>query len=158
MTRVGRRVVKKGVQPVGLIETSRENFYLYGSIDPLNGTYLMQEQHKMSSENFQSFLDLFGRTYPSGRHIMIADGASIHWAKDLRVPENLVLLKLPPYCPELNPIERVWQHLKKEHKGKIWGNIQALKDKVFSQIEDLSFDVLYTLTAWNWILDSVMDN
>lgn len=154
MTRAGKRVIKKGVQAVGLKETCRENFYVYGSIEPLNGTFLMQEQDKMSAENFQDFLDEFGQTYRSGFHVMICDGSTIHWSKELNLPENLALVKLPPYCPELNPIERVWQDLKKHLNWKNWKSLSDMKAEVFKLIGSLNFDKLYTLTAWDWILDA----
>jgi len=157
MTRPGKRVVKKGVQAVGLKETCRENFYIYGSIEPLNGTFLMQEQDKMSGENFQTFLDQFGETYQHDFHVMICDGSTIHWSKELRIPGNLVLLKLPPYCPELNPIERVWQDLKKHLNWKNWKSLQHMKNEVFKLISALNFDSIYTLTAWDWILDAKLE-
>lgn len=153
MTRPGRRVVKRGVKPVGIMETCRENFYIYGSVDPINGDYLMMEMDKMSRENFQLFLDEFGKTYREGFHMMVCDGSAIHWSKELNLPENLALIKLPPYCPELNPIERVWQEIKKHLKWKVWPSLQSLKDKVFEEISKLGFDEIYTLTAWDWILD-----
>lgn len=156
MTRPGRRVVKRGVKPVGIVDTCRENFYVYGSVEPINGSFLMMEMEKMSSENFQSFLDEFGQTYAEGFHVMICDGSKIHWSKEIKLPVNLALLKLPPYCPELNPIERVWQELKKSLKWKNWNTLQALKDKLFEDIEQLGCDKIYSLTAWDWIWQAEM--
>lgn len=153
MTRPAKRLVKKGVKAVGLMDTCRENFYVYGSVEPLNGTFLMQEQDRMSKENFQEFLNLFSERYSNGFHVMICDGSTIHWSKELNIPKNLSLIKLPPYCPELNPIERVWQDLKKHLKWKNWTTIQTMKNKVFELINGLDFDAIYTLTAWDWILD-----
>jgi len=40
---------------------------------------------------------------------MVLDGAGRHRAKDLRIPENMRLLPLPPYSPELNPVEHLWE-------------------------------------------------
>lgn len=57
------------------------------------------------------FLEKFAQAHPDEVHIIQLDNAPAHRAKDLTVPENLVLLFQPPYCPELNPIERVGQHL-----------------------------------------------
>ena len=151
-------LIKKGFQAVGLKETNRENFYVYGSIEPLNGSFLMQEHDKMSAQNFQEFLDAFGQTYHSEFHVMICDGSTIHWSKELNVPKNLAFVQLPPYCPELNPIERVWQDLKKHLSWKNWKSLSEMKTAVFKLIEALNFDSLYTLTAWDWILDAQLDN
>lgn len=158
MTRPGRRLVKKGVKPVGIMDTNRENFYVYGSVAPSEGACFMLEKDKMSSENFQAFLDAFGEKYSDGFHVMVCDGSKIHWAKDINLPRNLTLIKLPPYCPELNPIERFWQDIKKPLKWVNWESISAMKTKVFSLINSLGFDSIYTLTAWDWILDAELAN
>jgi len=49
---------------------------------------------------------------PGGYAVLIVDGASWHGAKDLNVPDNMSLIKLPPYSPELNPMENVWAYLR----------------------------------------------
>jgi transposase len=53
------------------------------------------------------------RTVAKGAHaILVLDGAGWHGSKALKVPENITLLLLPPYAPELNPIENVWAYLR----------------------------------------------
>jgi len=49
---------------------------------------------------------------PDAHAVLIFDGAGYHIAKDLIVPENITLIRLPPRAPELNPIENVWQYLR----------------------------------------------
>jgi transposase len=54
-----------------------------------------------------------GRHVRPGAHaVLLLDGAGWHGAADLAVPDNLTLLPLPPYSPELNPVENVWQYLR----------------------------------------------
>ena len=48
---------------------------------------------------------------PGAQALLILDGAGWHGAKALEIPQNITLLKLPPYAPELNPMENVWQYL-----------------------------------------------
>ncbi len=57
------------------------------------------------------------------RLILIVDNGRFHNGKDLILPENIVLLFQPPYCPELNPIERLWKHLKADLK---WASFKSL--------------------------------
>jgi transposase len=58
-------------------------------------------------------LDEIGRQVAPGAHaVLVLDGAGYHIADDLVIPDNLSLLILPPYSPELNPIENVWQYLR----------------------------------------------
>lgn len=61
----------------------------------------------------QLFLREFAKTIPAGRYaIMIVDQASWHKTPKLKIPSNISLLFLPPYSPELNPIEQLWRQLK----------------------------------------------
>jgi transposase len=61
----------------------------------------------------QHFLDRFAATLAPDEHaVMVLDQAGWHGARALRVPGNVTLLPLPPYSPELNPVERVWLYLK----------------------------------------------
>ena len=59
------------------------------------------------------FVTSFSKAVAPGAHaLLVLDGAGCHIAKDLNVPDNITLLPLPPYAPELNPIENVWQYLR----------------------------------------------
>jgi transposase len=65
------------------------------------------------TEAMNQHLAEIGRTVTPGAHaILVLDGAGWHGAHGLMVPENLSLLTLPPYAPELNPIENVWAYLR----------------------------------------------
>jgi hypothetical protein len=62
---------------------------------------------------YQAYLDELSLTYPDSLNLLVIDGAPAHTSGSLRVPDNVLLVRLPPYSPELNPIERVWQDLRK---------------------------------------------
>jgi transposase len=71
--------------------------------------------------------------------LLIVDGAGWHSSPKLAVPENIVLLQLPPYAPELNPVENIWQYLR--------GN--ALSHRVWETYEDI---VDACCAAWNSLM------
>ncbi len=61
--------------------------------------------------------------------ILILDGAGWHSSPRLKVPENIVLLPLPPYAPELNPIENVWAYLRSNYLShRVYRNYEAIVD------------------------------
>ena len=63
-----------------------------------------------------AFLQRFSQVLDADEHaVMVIDGAGWHTSHDLIVPHNVTLLRLPPYSPELNPVERVWLHLRERH-------------------------------------------
>lgn len=75
---------------------------------------------------------------PSAHAILVLDGAGYHGAAALAVPDNISLLHLPPYAPELNPVENVWAYLR----------ANKLAITVFDSYEDI---VEACCTAWNFL-------
>lgn len=71
-------------------------------IAPTVNTYLMNVHLRHLSEELG----------PDRHAVLILDGAGWHTGNDVQVPPNLTLLFLPPYSPELNPVERVWRWLR----------------------------------------------
>lgn len=62
----------------------------------------------------QLHLDAISKKVTKGYHaVIVMDGAGWHLAKDLNIPKNITIIKLPPYSPELNPMEQVFQQLRK---------------------------------------------
>jgi transposase len=76
---------------------------------------------------------------PGAHGIVLMDKAGWHTAGELRVPKNLSLVFLPPYSPELNPIERLWLHLRDNRLShRVFQTTQAIIDSCCE--------------AWNWLL------
>ena len=68
---------------------------------------------EVSTAAMQAFLDHFAATIQEDVHVaLVLDGAGWHGSRDLIVPPNVSLIPLPPYAPELNPVERVWLYLR----------------------------------------------
>ena len=86
---------------------------------------------------------------------MLIDNAGIHKAKRLIIPENIRLLFLPSYSPELNPIERFWQYIKGYTKGKIFSGLPEMKDYVADILKKCSQKMTASLTGFSYILDAV---
>jgi hypothetical protein len=85
---------------------------------------------------------------------MGVDGASSHVSKDLVVPKNMRLLRLPPYAPELNPQEHVWDELReKEFPNRVYGDMAGVRVQLEVGLPRLAADhrALRSLTAWPWI-------
>lgn len=107
-----RFVTAPGIKPHQLVLPRYENLWLYGATEPATGESLFFEMPALDSACFQAFVNEFGRAYPDTMNVLVIDGAPAHIAHSLVMPENVVLFRLPPYCPELNPMERVWQDLR----------------------------------------------
>jgi transposase len=78
--------------------------------------------------------------------IIIMDGAGWHKSKDLIIPKNLQIVILPPYCPELNPVERFWKFIKDNTiKNKVFESLQELEDEICEFIKNLTSDTIMSV-------------
>lgn len=86
--------------------------------------------------------------------ILIMDCAGWHKAKDLVVPDNIQIVYLPPYSPELNPSERLWQYIKSETiKNKIYETIERLEDAVCSCVKNLNAALIKSICSMDYLLN-----
>ena len=83
------------------------------------------------------------------------DNGRFHKGKDLIVPENIILLFQPPYCPELNPIERLWEHLKADLKWASFKTLAQLQTIVDQLLAELTPEVVASITRYSFILNAL---
>jgi transposase len=87
--------------------------YIFAAVEPGTDNAFALILPYVNTEAMQLFLDRFSATIGEDEHVaMVLDRAGWHGAKALVVPENITFVPLPPYSPELNPVERVWLYLK----------------------------------------------
>lgn len=107
-----RCLTARGVKPVIPFQHQFKNFYLFGAYSPRNGDHFTLEVPYCNTDGFQQYLDDFSRYKPKEFKIVILDNGAFHKATRLQIPKNIGLLFLPPYSPELNPAEKMWQSIK----------------------------------------------
>lgn len=97
----------------------------------------------------QIFLDEFAQTL-NEEILLVMDNAK--WHGQLSVPEKIQIVYLPPYSPELNPIERLWRYIK-DHvlKNKIYSTLSELEGSVCDFIEQLSNNVVQSICKCNYV-------
>lgn len=87
--------------------------YIFAAVEPGTDNGFALVLPHANTEAMQLFLDGFAATLAEDEHaVMMLDQAGWHGAIDLVTPANITLVPLPAYSPELNPVERVWLHLK----------------------------------------------
>jgi transposase len=161
-TRIGRktetqRVISvKGVKPTVKVAWPREAFWLYGVVEPLSGWQWTQEYGKLNRENFQKFLNDLSKQLGDTIAVMQLDQAPAHCAHEIKWPENIIAILQPAHCPELNAIERLWQHLKGLWKGENFASLDALRQRVTQEMERLKPQQIQSLTSFDLILDALL--
>ena len=101
------------------------------------------------------YLKKFAQNYQDEVHLIQLDNAPCHTANKLVVPENVILLFQPTYCPELDPVERVWQYLKRRIKTLQFNSLEDLRNQVADCLNNLSKNIIHSLTGWQHILDAL---
>jgi transposase len=150
-----RRITLTGVKPLGPVQFRFENFYLYGAVEPCTGESFFLELPQLNTANFQIFLNEFAHQYQETVNIVLMDNGSCHTAKSLVIPENMVCLFLPPYSPELNPIERLWQDVKAQLAWVLSPQIEALEDQVETIIRQYAKATIHSLTSYPYFVQAV---
>ena len=124
-TRNGRAITAKGIKPVCPYQHKFENTYLFGAFSALNGNSFLLELPFCNTDTFQIFLNEFSNENPTELKVIVLDNGAFHKSKSLIIPENIVLIFLPPYSPELNPAEKVWWLLKREFVCKTFEKMDS---------------------------------
>ena len=88
----------------------------------------------VNTQAMQEFLDRFAATIAQDEHVaLVLDQAGWHGSGALIVPDNITLVPLPPYSPELNPVERLWLYLRQHHwSNRVYPNLTAVEDAAVS--------------------------
>lgn len=161
-TRLGRKtetsrvITKPGVKPIAPVQWPREAFWVYGVVEPESGWLFTQEYDHLNSTHFQSFIVQLSEQLGDTVAVIQMDGASAHTAKALQWPENLIPLFQPPHSPEVNPIERLWQALKRCWKGENFASLAALRHRFNQALEALKPEQIQSLTGYNFILEALL--
>lgn len=130
---------EKGSRPEAIKQTEYDWVYLYAAINPITGVSSAMLAPTVNTAYMNEHLKFISRQVAPGSHaILVLDQAGWHVAKALEVPENIALLHLPPYSPQLNPVERVWAYLRSTY----------LSNRVFKGYEEL-FEIVKA--SWNCI-------
>ena len=144
-----RCLTAKGVKPIVPYQHRFKNFYLFGAYSPVNGDHFTLEFPYCNSPCFEQYLESFSAHRPDEFKILLLDNGAFHKAKQLVIPNNMALLFLPPYCPELNPAEWIWRHLKDKIANITFETLQHLSDKVCELVRNLTTATVLSITAWD---------
>ena len=83
---------------------------------------------------------------PKEYKIIVIDNAGFHSMKNEVLPDNIHLINIPPYSPELNPCEKIWQYIKERFKNKNFKNMKTLRSWLHKQVENMSDNTIKSIT------------
>jgi transposase len=154
ITKQKRVITAKGVKPIGKYKHSYLYKWLWGSFSPITGESFCMTTDGVYKDLFIKYLEDFSRHKPEELKIIVIDNASFHSTKDIVLPENIVLMPIPPYCPELNPAEKVWQWMKDKIAMKIYDTLDVLENKIDDLINDLEGELVKSIIGYDFYLNA----
>lgn len=143
------------MQPVGIVQHGFQSFYLYGAAAPTSGERFFQERPALNADQFQRFLDAFSQAFADSLNILVLDKSGAHTARRLTLPGNVRLVFLPPYSPELNPIERVWRDLKDALAWRLFSDLAALQAAVTRLLDAYDDPTVQSLTGAAYLVNAI---
>lgn len=154
---------QKGVRPRGVRQQGFASAHLFGAVCPERGAGVALVLPEISTAAMEVFLAELARAVSAGTHVaLVLDGAGWHVSKQLVVPANLTLIPLPPYSPELNPVERVWEYLRDRWLSHrvLAGGYEAVVDAACAAWNALLDEPgrLRSLTNFPWLPASVTNS
>jgi transposase len=144
---------ERGSRPSAVKQTEYDWCYLFAAVNPLTGASSALVTPTVNTHFMNEHLRFISRDAGEGVHVvLVLDNAGWHVAKALRVPANVTLLYLPPYSPELNPVERVWGFMRSHYlSNRVYRDYDELFGETTSAWNRLDEARLRSITATEWL-------
>ena len=155
LTVPSRKLTGRGIKPIGVTQWEFCYRWFYGLVEPRSGESFLLEFSHLDQRCFEAFLTGFAQAYPQALHVIQVDNAPAHRAQDLHLPESVVLLFQPPYCPEVNPTERLWREMKRDLAWQCFDTLGQMQQKISQWVQSLRVEFVKSLVGWDWILDGL---
>lgn len=149
------------LRPVVVQGVVREYSYAYAALAPMSGELDWMMAPSMNTIEMGAFLRHVGKRHSDQFVVMVLDGAPSHRSLQLPVPDNMALVRLPPYSPELNPVEHLWDEIReKRFANRVFDSMGAvIAQALLSMVEwETSSEAVQSLSAWPWIVDSLQSS
>lgn len=156
-TRNGKGLTAKGIKPICTFQQVFKSLYLFGAFSPITGDHFELELPYCNTDTFQIFLNEFSNSSPDEYKIILLDNGSFHKGIKLSIPDNVALLFIPPYSPELNPAEKIWWKMKRAFTGKLHKTLDNVSEFIKNEVAVLTdehvksickFEYIFSYTLW----------
>lgn len=147
MTHIGRCLTSRGIKPILNYQHKYSTTYLWGSYSPIDGDSFVWEVEGVNTEIFEKYLKALSLHRPEEHKILFLDNAGFHSTKKFIVPNNIHLINIPPYSPELNPCEQVWQYIKNRFKNQTFLTMENLKEWLEKQVRCMSTESIKSIVS-----------
>lgn len=151
-SKIGHGWFKKGTRTPVPVKLGFKNFYLYTAASPRDGTSCTLLLPMVNTECMNIYLKELSQQNQGSKILLVMDGAGWHKSAQLEVPENIKIIHLPTYSPELNPVEKLWQYIK-DHTivNRVYESLEILEKAVCEFVAKLKEELVKTICASNYL-------
>ena len=146
------------IRPLCQAMLTHEYTYAYAAVDVQSGVLDTLVLPHVNTDCMQVFLDELAQRHRDEHIVLVVDGAGWHHCHRLRVPARMHLLFLPPYAPELNPVEHLWDELREKHfHNRVFDSLDALEDHLVASLlaTEKAAEKVCSIVAWPWIINAL---
>jgi len=144
----------KNIRPFVGHQIVREYTYAYAAVSPFDGHLDALLLPDASTEAMSLFLQEVSELHVHEQIVMIMDRAGWHTARALKIPDNINLHWLPPYSPELNPVEHIWDDIREKwFCNRIFSSLEAVKNQLCKALLHLMDNpqIVKPMTLFKWM-------
>jgi DDE superfamily endonuclease len=154
-TRNGKSLTAKGVKPICPFQQVFKSLFLFGAFSPITGDQFLLEMPACNANTFQVYLNEFSKHHSDEFKIIVLDNGAFHKAKSLITPENIALVFLPPYSPELNPSEKMWAILKRKFTGKLHLTLDEVSDFISKSVKKFTVNRIKKTCSFDYVFSNL---
>lgn len=150
----------EGVRPSVPAQIVREYTYAFAAVSPHDGTLESLILPDVNTEAMSIFLAEVAKRHSEEFIIMFMDRAGWHRSKRLKIPKNMRLEWLPPYSPQCNPVEHIWDELREKwFINRVFQSLDSLENTLVEALVDIENDKQKTLklTGFDWIISILLN-
>jgi transposase len=144
---------ERGSRPTAVKQTRYEWVYLYAAVEPATGASVALQAPHVNTGTMSVFLKMLSEDLgPTDHAVLVMDQAGWHISRRLEVPDNITILLLPPYSPELNPVERLWAYLRSHFlANRAYDDYAHLLDAGAQAWQQLTPELLRSICACEYL-------
>ena len=143
-----------GMRPEVKVQMVREYEYAFAAVSPHDGVLDTLVLPTVNAEAMSVFLAEVAQRHPNELILMVLDGAGWHRAKRLQIPANLRLIPLPPWSPQLNPVEHLWDEVREKwFHNRVFASLSAVDEQLVQALRVLETDSqqVASMVGFSWI-------
>lgn len=142
------------------LQLVREYTYAFVAVSPHDGQMDSLILPEVNAKTMSIFLSEVSSRHQDESIVMFMDQAGWHRARKLAIPLNITLLWLPPYSPQCNPVEHIWDEIREKwFPNRVFKTLNAVEDILVAALQTLEDDhaKVHSLTGFHWIISATLN-